>query len=40
MKKILDGYYAFLKLVLTVLMGVLIVPVTMQIFARYISTLR
>ena len=35
MKKLLDGYYAFLKIVLTILMGVLIVPVTMQIFARY-----
>lgn len=35
MKKLLDGYYAFLKILLTILMGVLIVPVTMQIFARY-----
>ena len=35
MKKLLVGYYAFLKIVLTILMGVLIVPVTMQIFARY-----
>ena len=37
MKKLLDAYYAFLKLALTVLMGVLIIPVTMQIFARYID---
>ncbi len=37
MKKLLDGYYAFLKITLTILMGVLIVPVTMQIFARYID---
>ncbi|NQW12115.1 MAG: TRAP transporter small permease [Alphaproteobacteria bacterium] len=37
MKKILDRYYALLKLVLTILIGVLIVPVTMQIFARYIG---
>ncbi len=37
MKKFLDGYFAFLKIVLTILMGVLIVPVTMQIFARYID---
>lgn len=37
MKKLLDGYYSFLKIVLTILMGVLIVPVTMQIFARYIE---
>lgn len=35
MNKILNGYYAFLKIVLTALMGLLIVPVTMQIFARY-----
>ncbi len=35
MRKFLDVYYKFLKVVLTVLMGVLIVPVTMQIFARY-----
>ena len=35
MKKFLDLYYSFLKLVLTVLIGVLIIPVTMQIFARY-----
>lgn len=37
MRKFLNGYYAFLKLALTVLMGVLIIPVTMQIFARYIG---
>ncbi len=37
MKKLLDGYYTFLKIVLTILMGVLIVPVTMQIFARYVD---
>jgi TRAP-type C4-dicarboxylate transport system permease small subunit len=37
MKKFLDGYFVFLKIVLTILMGVLIVPVTMQIFARYID---
>ena len=35
MRKFIDVYYRFLKVVLTVLMGVLIVPVTMQIFARY-----
>jgi TRAP-type C4-dicarboxylate transport system permease small subunit len=35
MRKFIDVYYTFLKVVLTVLMGVLIVPVTMQIFARY-----
>ncbi len=37
MRKILAGYYSFLKIVLTVLMGVLIIPVTMQIFARYVG---
>ncbi len=37
MRKLLNGYYSFLKLVLTVLMGVLIIPVTMQILARYID---
>ena len=37
MKKLLNWYYSFLKVVLTVLMGVLIIPVTMQIFARYVD---
>ena len=37
MIKFINGYYAFLKIVLTVLMGVLIIPVTMQIIARYIE---
>lgn len=37
MKKLLDGYYTFLKVVLTILMVVLIVPVTIQIFSRYIG---
>ena len=35
MKKIVDGYFSFLQIVLTMLMGMLIIPVTMQIFARY-----
>jgi TRAP-type C4-dicarboxylate transport system permease small subunit len=35
MKKIIDIYYSFLKMILTILMGLIIVPVTMQIFARY-----
>ena len=35
MKKIIDGYFSFLKIVLTMLMGILIIPLTMQIFARY-----
>ena len=37
MKKLIDGYYSFLKLALTVLMAVLIVPVTIQVFARYVG---
>jgi TRAP-type C4-dicarboxylate transport system permease small subunit len=37
MKKIIDGYFSFLQIVLTMLMGILIIPVTMQIFARYID---
>ena len=35
MKKIIDGYFSFLQIVLTILMGMLIIPVTMQIFSRY-----
>ncbi len=37
MKKLLDGYYRFLQVLLTLLMGLLMVPVTMQIFSRYIG---
>jgi TRAP-type C4-dicarboxylate transport system permease small subunit len=37
MKKFIDVYYSFLKVVLTTLMGILIIPVTMQIFARYVD---
>ena len=37
MRKLLDGYYRFLKVLLTVLMGVLMIPVTLQVFARYIG---
>lgn len=35
MRRLLDGYYRLLKVLLTVLMGVLIVPVAMQILSRY-----
>ena len=35
MKKIIDGYFSFLQIVLTILMGILIIPVTMQILSRY-----
>ncbi|WP_424929276.1 TRAP transporter small permease [Amaricoccus tamworthensis] len=35
MRTLLDGYYRFLKLLLTILMGALIVPVAMQILSRY-----
>ena len=37
MRLFLEYYFRFLKIVLTILMGVLIIPVTMQIFARYID---
>ena len=37
MKKILDTYFRFLKVLLTVLMGVLIIPVTVQILSRYVG---
>ncbi len=35
MRRLIEGYYRLLKLLLTVLMGVLIVPVSMQILSRY-----
>lgn len=35
MRRLLDGYYRLLKLLLTVLMGALVVPVAMQILSRY-----
>lgn len=35
MRTFIDGYYRFLKLALTVLMAVLLIPVTMQILSRY-----
>ena len=37
MKKFINGYYSFLKIALTILMGVLIIPVAMQIFSRYVG---
>jgi TRAP-type C4-dicarboxylate transport system permease small subunit len=37
MKKILDAYYRALQILLATLMGLLIVPVSMQIFSRYIG---
>jgi len=37
MRKALDGYHRFLKVLLTVLMGLLLIPVSLQIFARYIG---
>ena len=37
MRKILNAYYWFLKAALTVLMAVLIVPVSMQIMSRYLG---
>ncbi len=35
MSKLLSGYYRLLNAILTVLMGVLIIPVTLQILSRY-----
>ena len=35
MKKLLNGYYRILQVALTLLMGLLIVPVSLQIFSRY-----
>ena len=35
MQSLIDGYYRFLKGVLTLLMAVLLVPVFLQIFSRY-----
>lgn len=39
MKRLLDGYTRILKVALTVLMGAMIVPVTLQILSRYVSFL-
>jgi TRAP-type C4-dicarboxylate transport system permease small subunit len=35
MRSVLEGYYRLLKVLLTILMGVLIIPVSMQILSRY-----
>ena len=35
MRIVLEGYYRLLKIVLTVLMTLLIIPVSMQILSRY-----
>ncbi|HEV7274710.1 MAG TPA: TRAP transporter small permease [Devosiaceae bacterium] len=37
MRALLDGYYRVLKLLLTLLMALIIVPVAMQILSRYTS---
>ena len=37
MRKVLNGYYRFLQVALTVLMGLLLIPVTLQIIARYLG---
>jgi TRAP-type C4-dicarboxylate transport system permease small subunit len=34
-RKLIEGYYRLLQFLLTVLMGLLIVPITMQILSRY-----
>jgi len=35
LKAILHGYYRLLQVAMTVLMGIMIIPVTLQIFSRY-----
>lgn len=35
MRRLLDAYYRLLKIVLTVMMGLLIVPVSLQVLSRY-----
>ena len=37
MSNFLEHYFKFLKIVLTILMGVLLIPVTMQIVSRYVD---
>ena len=37
MKQLIEGYYRFLKIMLALLMGLLMIPVGLQIFARYIG---
>ena len=37
MRKIINGYYLFLRKLITLLMGLLMIPVGLQIFARYIG---
>lgn len=39
MKSLLDGYYRFLKIVLTWLMGLMIIPVFLQVLSRFIGVL-
>jgi TRAP-type C4-dicarboxylate transport system permease small subunit len=36
-RRILEGYYRFLRVALATLMGLLVIPVTLQIIARYIG---
>ena len=37
MRKLLNGYYKFLKILLAALMGLLVIPVMLQIVARYLG---
>jgi TRAP-type C4-dicarboxylate transport system permease small subunit len=37
MRKFIDGYHRLLKVVLTILMSVLLIPVGLQIFSRYVG---
>lgn len=34
-KRIIDGYYKILQVLVTLLMGLMVIPVTLQIFSRY-----
>lgn len=37
MRQLINGYYRFLQVLLTLLIGILIVPVAMQIVSRYVG---
>jgi TRAP-type transport system small permease protein len=39
MKKILDGYYRFLQILLTTAMGLILIPVSLQILARFVDAI-
>lgn len=39
MRSLLEGYYRLLKVLLTLLMGLMIVPVTLQILSRFVDAI-